>query len=264
MSKESSNKSATLHSTPLPLRGAVGGEAPCGESAPLLFDFGGTIDTAGCHWGKMLWHAYEQQHIPISEEIFRQAYVYAERTLGKNPIIQTGYTFRHTLEIKLRIEFEYLAAHGLVSPTGFSLASMQAAVLDDVYNKVKAITTHSRDVLQRLRQQHRLGLVSNFYGNIAVVLDEFGLADLFETVTESAVVGIRKPDPRIFQLAAESMGVKPGQTTVVGDSYTKDILPAHSIGCRTVWIKGEGWTDDEPETCVADRIITDLAQLTEA
>ena len=101
-----------------------------------IFDYGGTLDTAGCHWGKMLWHAYERQSIPVTEEQFREAYVFAERTLGKNPIIQTDYTFRKTLEVKLRIEFEYLQAKGYLCNSIFCLASMQAAVLDDLYERV--------------------------------------------------------------------------------------------------------------------------------
>jgi len=80
-------------------------------------------------------------------------------------------------------------------------------------------------------------------------------------VQSFAVVGVRKPDPQIFQRAAETLGVSPSDAVVVGDSYTKDILPAHSIGCQTVWIKGEGWTDDEPSDCIADMIIHDLSEL---
>ena len=38
-----------------------------------LFDFGGTLDTAGCHWGQMLWHAYQRQQVPVTEEQFREA-----------------------------------------------------------------------------------------------------------------------------------------------------------------------------------------------
>ena len=48
---------------------------------------------------------------------------------------------------------------------------------------------------------------------------------------------------------------------VVGDSYEKDIIPAHTIGCKTVWIKGESWQNNEPEQGVADRIITSLKEL---
>ena len=50
-----------------------------------IFDYGATLDTAGQHWGKVLWHAYERQNVPISESDFRDAYVYGERTLGSSP-----------------------------------------------------------------------------------------------------------------------------------------------------------------------------------
>ena len=226
-----------------------------------IFDYGGTLDTAGCHWGKMLWHAYERQSIPVTEEQFREAYVFAERTLGKNPIIQTDYTFRKTLEVKLRIEFEYLQAKGYLCNSNFCLASMQAAVLDDLYERVRTITAQSKEVLVKLKESHPLVLVSNFYGNLPVVLEEFGLSGLFNTVVESAVVGIRKPDTRIFQLGVDALGLPPEEITVVGDSISKDIAPAKRLGCQTVWIKGEGWTDQPEDTSMADRIISDLTEI---
>ena len=226
-----------------------------------IFDYGGTLDTAGCHWGKMLWHAYERQSIPVTEEQFREAYVFAERTLGKNPIIQTDYTFRKTLEVKLRIEFEYLQAKGYLCNSNFCLASMQAAVLDDLYERVRTITAQSKEVLVKLKESHPIILVSNFYGNLPVVLEEFGLSGLFNTVVESAVVGIRKPDTRIFQLGVDALGLPPEEITVVGDSISKDIAPARRLGCQTVWIKGEGWTDQPEDTSMADRIISDLTEI---
>ena len=85
-------------------------------------------------------------------------------------------------------------------------------------------------------------LVSNFYGNMPVVLHEFAFDGLFLKVVESAVVGIRKPDPRIFLLGVDALGLKPAEVTVVGDSLDKDIIPAHEAGCQTVWLRGEGWT----------------------
>ena len=50
-----------------------------------IFDYGGTIDTAGCHWGIKIWHTYQQLKLPITEQQYRKAYVYAEQTLGKTP-----------------------------------------------------------------------------------------------------------------------------------------------------------------------------------
>ena len=104
-------------------------------------------------------------------------------------------------------------------------------------------------------------LVSNFYGNIAVVLQEFGFEGLFQHIIESAVVGIRKPDPRIFTLGVEALGLTPEEVTVVGDSMDKDIIPAKKAGCHTVWFKGEGWTDDPVDESIPDKIITDLNEL---
>ena len=38
----------------------------------IIFDYGGTLDTCGQHWGKKLWHAYERQHVPVTEQQFRE------------------------------------------------------------------------------------------------------------------------------------------------------------------------------------------------
>lgn len=222
-----------------------------------IFDYGGTLDTGGCHWGRYIQHAYERQGVPVSEEMFREAYVFAERELGRNPIIQPDYTFRKTLSVKLRIEMEHISD----VLDGFDYEDCHTRVLDDIYNNVKAETAHSVKVLQELKERCPLVLVSNFYGNIATVLHEFGFDGLFSHIVESAVVGVRKPDPRIFSLGVEALGMEPQSVTVVGDSYDKDIIPAKKIGCRTVWIKGEGWTDDEPDGKSADRIITRIEEL---
>ena len=227
----------------------------------LLFDFGGTLDTAGCHWGKFLWYAYKRNEIPVTEEQFREAYVHAERTLGKLPIIQAHDTFFSMLTNKLSIEFEYLLSCGWLSVDKVEAERMQRILLNDIYDKVKTNIAESRKVLSDLKMHYRIGLVTNFYGNMSVVLEEFGLSSYFEAVTESAVVGVRKPDSQIFNIAVKSMEVRSENVVVIGDSYTKDILPAHELGCHTVWLKGEGWTSEEPTTCVADYNIKNLVEL---
>lgn len=215
-----------------------------------IFDYGGTLDTGGHHWGKVIWHAYERQQVPVSEAQFREAYVHGERTLGKNPIIQPDFTFRQTLEKKLQLQLEFLHQEDYLSP-----------LLDDLYSRTQAETRKSREVLLRLKEQYPMVLVSNFYGNIQTVLGEFGLDGVFSQIIESAVVGVRKPDPRIFSLGVEALGQKPDEVVVVGDSIDKDIVPARQAGCHTVWFRGEGWTDDPVDESLPDRIITDLREL---
>ena len=234
-------------------------ESHCPSSQGYIFDYGGTLDTGGCHWGRVIWHAYERCAVPVSEELFREAYVYAEKELGRNPIIQPDYTFRRTLDVKLRIEMEYIAA----KLNGFHPKEYRPAVLDCLYNNVKAETARSRKVLLKLKEQCPLVLVSNFYGNLNTVLQEFSLDDIFLSVIESAVVGIRKPNPQIFTLGVEALGLQPEQITVVGDSYDKDIIPGKQAGCRTVWLKGEGWTANAPDGKCADRTISRLEEVVE-
>ena len=226
-----------------------------------IFDYGATLDTAGQHWGKVLWHAYERQNVPISESDFRDAYVYGERTLGSSPLIKHDYTFRKTLEIKLRLEFEYLCKKGLLDIDETSFNRLHQVLLEDVYAQVVKTTAHSRDVLERLHERYPMVLVSNFYGNVGVVLKEFGLDYLFNDIIESAAVGIRKPDPRIYKLGVERLNLRAEEVAVVGDSFYKDIEPAHKIGCHTIWFKGEGWTNQQHDETLPNQIITDIAQL---
>ena len=111
-----------------------------------IFDYGGTLDTGGHHWGKVIWHAYERQQVPVGEALFREAYVYGERTLGKNPIIQPDFTFRPTLEKKLQLQMEYME-----SKCGEPISERYLqAVLDDLYAHTQSETQKSREVLLQL------------------------------------------------------------------------------------------------------------------
>ena len=222
----------------------------------FIFDYGGTLDTGGQHWGKVIWHAYEHLQVPVSETDFRDAYVHAERTLGKNPIIQPDFTFYKTLETKIRLQLEYLQTSYITPLTSYILP-----LTSHLYEATVAETSKSREVLLSLKKQYPMVLVSNFYGNIAALLKEFKLDGIFDTIIESAVVGVRKPDPQIFTLGVEALGMQPDEVVVVGDSMDKDIIPASKAGCHTVWFKGEGWTNDPVDESPAGKVITDLTQL---
>lgn len=231
-----------------------------------IFDYGGTLDSNGNHWGMVIWHSYEKCNAPVSEEHYRDAYVHAERTLGRERIIMPEFTFYDTLSTKLRIQLQYITDNDLWTIANTDANTLHKLILNDLYSTVKATVVHSRDILQQLAAHHRLALVSNFYGNINTILKEFQLDGLFVSVVESAVVGIRKPDPRIFALGVEALGCAPADVTVVGDSLDKDIMPALSLGCKAIWYKGEPWkaaSAEESEAVKAQniRIISDLAEL---
>ena len=232
------------------------------RDSAIIFDYGGTLDTRGDHWGKVIWHAYERHSVPVSEQAFRDAYVYAERTLGRENIIKPTDTFRHTLDVKLSLQFSYLRDNRLWQAADSEMEEKHEALLSSLYEGLQATVAHSRRVLLALRERGcRMVLVSNFYGNVETVLREMQLADLFVKVVESAVVGIRKPDPRIFLLGVEALDVPASQVTVVGDNYGKDILPGKEAGCRTVWLRGESWKDEDVDGKAADYQIEDISEL---
>ena len=208
----------------------------------IIFDYGGTIDTNGIHWGEVIAAQYKAAGIEIERGLYRSAYVHGERTLAKHPIIKPEDTFHTLLRKKIAIQFEYLREHA--SPTQFT-AGLAEEVADGCYNKVKETLSTSRAVVEELSRQYPMVLVTNFYGNMPVVLKEFKLSQLFRSIIESSVVGIRKPDPALFALGVEALSTSPCRTVVIGDSYRKDIYPAASLGCRTVWLKNLCW-EEEP------------------
>ena len=193
----------------------------------ILIDFGGTIDSDGIHWFDQFRDAYSLV-ASVPESLLWDAYVHAERTLGRNPIIGPDYTFCKTLQTKIALQTEYLQCKGVT-------ITAQDTILDTCYNKVvKHISSVSKPVLERI--QLPMVLVTNFYGNMHTVLKEFSLDHLFKDVIESAVVGVRKPDPQIFRLGVAALGLEPAEIVMIGDSPDKDILPAQSIGCQTFQI----------------------------
>ena len=227
----------------------------------FLFDYGATLDTAGCHWGQMLWGAWQRCGVMVTEEQFRDAYVYGERTLGSNNIIKPSDTFRVTLDVKLRLEFEYLKSAGVLDEDRNSTVLLRENVLNDVYRRVVDTTKESCFVLERLHQNYEMVLVSNFYGNIRTVLKEFGLDVFFKSIVESAEVGIRKPDPRIYEIGVQELGFDPAEVAVVGDSFQKDMMPAKQIGCCAVWLKEKAWKQETVDETMVNHVIYSLNEL---
>lgn len=209
----------------------------------IIFDYGGTIDSHGDHWSEVIWDAYEASGAGVDKTTFREAYVAIERELAKTRHIYPEHNFYDLLLIKMKLEFEWLAETGNVDSNRVELLAEQTAAY--CYDRARSSVEEARPVLEALAARFPLVLVSNFYGNIEAVLDDFDLRKYFKAIVESAVVGVRKPDPAIFRLGVDALGLLPEQVLVVGDSLRKDILPARQIGCHTAWLKGKGWTPEE-------------------
>ena len=268
----------------------------------IIFDYGGTLDTRGDHWSEVLWQGYEhfgigvaddekvEPGVSIHKQAFRDAYVYGERALAVNPIVTPDFHFEDILREKLILELNFLAGKKLLE-TGKDDAEKQAKLGNDsdasseslllslsdseihqiavdmahyINAKTLDLLHENKQVLEHLKQAgYPMVLVSNFYGNINQVLKDAEIDGYFKEVIESAVVGVRKPNPAIFALGVCALDLPASQVLVVGDTYGKDIIPAHKLGCHTLWIKGLQWEEKQVDESIPDGIIRKLSEMEE-
>ena len=223
----------------------------------IIFDYGGTLDTNGGHWGAVIWSGYEKYQVPVNLNAFQEAYTYAERQMALQPIIKPQFNFLEVLEAKLNVQFDYLIA------AGYDLdRSLAHRIAFDGYSLAKNTVEEVKPLLNSLHEKYPIVMVSNFYGNLKSVLDDFGILSYFQEVVESAVVGVRKPDPAIYALGVTKIGLPAQEVLVVGDSYSKDMVPAKAVGCQTLWLKGQTWGEDKlQDTGAADQQFTSIFYL---
>jgi putative hydrolase of the HAD superfamily len=98
--------------------------------------------------------------------------------------------------------------------------------------------------LQTLRELERRGLgrglISVCSEEVALLWDESAFAGLFEAAVFSCSVGLAKPDPRIYLLACEQLGVEPTEAVFVGDGANDELAGAERVGMRAVLIHRPG------------------------
>lgn len=227
----------------------------------VIFDYGGTIDTNSRHWAEVLWEKYRELQVPVDKPVFREAYVHGERTLARQPLVKPEDNFYDVLRIKTRVQMDWLVENGILPREKAVAENYASRIADACYAYVLEVLKRTRPVVKTLSEHYKLVLVSNFYGNILAVLKDFGLDGFFSRIVESSVVGVRKPDPAIYRLGVETMGLPAGQVLVVGDSFSKDVVPAKKVGCKVAWLKGEGWGNEETDDSLPDVVITDLPDL---
>lgn len=117
--------------------------------------------------------------------------------------------------------------------------------------------------LEVLRERSRLGVIANQPGEVRSAMRRDGLEPFFEVWGVSDELGVGKPDPRLFELAARTAGVPATSAVMVGDRLDYDVRPAKLVGMRAIWmLRGEA--PDEPTPAQlgeADGSVRTLAEL---
>jgi HAD superfamily hydrolase (TIGR01509 family) len=92
----------------------------------------------------------------------------------------------------------------------------------------------TREALDRIHQKFRIAVISNADGKIERVLSRCGIADCFESITDSGIVGFEKPRPEIFESALRTMNARAEESLYVGDVYSVDYIGATNAGLQAV------------------------------
>jgi len=103
------------------------------------------------------------------------------------------------------------------------------------------------------------GVISNSNGSVRSILEETGLAAHLEFIIDSSVVGVEKPDPRIFHLGLREAGVEADEAAYVGDLYSVDVLGARAAGLEGILLDPRGlWA---PRDCYLARGLDEAVRL---
>jgi len=84
----------------------------------------------------------------------------------------------------------------------------------------------------------KLAIISNASddANVQRLIDQANLRAYFDPIIVSAAVGIRKPNPKIFELVWQAWGIAPAHCAMIGDTLGADILGAQMAGMHNIWL----------------------------
>jgi putative hydrolase of the HAD superfamily len=114
-------------------------------------------------------------------------------------------------------------------------------------------------VLADLARDHRLALLTNGAADVQrEKLSRTTLARYFEAIVISGEAGVGKPDPRVFAIVLERLGLEADAATMVGDSLVRDVAGAHRAGLRAIWLDRESAHTAGPVPDATIRRLSDL------
>ncbi len=109
------------------------------------------------------------------------------------------------------------------------------------WNLYSVVPEGFHDAMSKVRSTGvKVAIVSNSEGMLESLFDRLGILDCFDTVVDSAKVGVEKPNPRIFEIACERTASTPSRALHLGDTFATDIVGARNAGMRTALIDPYG------------------------
>ena len=98
------------------------------------------------------------------------------------------------------------------------------------------------ETLEAVGARYPLGMITNGLSHIQrPKIERYDLERYFQVVVVSGEVGVQKPDPAIFALALEPLGVRPETAVYIGDNPYHDVVGARAAGVGSIWVNRGDW-----------------------
>ncbi|MBF0299535.1 MAG: HAD family hydrolase [Oligoflexia bacterium] len=212
----------------------------------ILFDFGGTLDSDGIHSRHLFFNIFQKQfNFSMNYwKIFQDAYSFADQTINNEGLVVKldlkGMNYIFVLLIVSNLnrrgdtQFANKATKRDIDTITTNITKIQSYYL----RRNKKIIKHLNNCSQF---KNRLGIISNFSGNLEIILEQFNLRSLFKVVIDSHYTGLQKPDQKIFKLGLKSFSpiADAEEAIYIGDNIERDILPAKKIKMHTILISNK-------------------------
>ncbi|MGB7973674.1 MAG: HAD family hydrolase [Roseiarcus sp.] len=225
----------------------------------VLFDFGGTLDSDGVAWKERFHALYRREGLDLSADAFAPAFYAADDALVGALAPATGLEETvDALTTNLRAE---LARRGGGAGQREIDGARGQRVASRFLSDMSFAFARNRPVLEALSERFRLGVVSNFYGNLEAVCESSGLGRLFGVMADSQLVGAEKPEPAIFRAALAELQAKPETTVMVGDSLRRDYEGARRSGIGFIWIAPEDVQASERDGAENRSVLASVTEL---
>ena len=229
---------------------------PLSKPDAILFDFGGTLDCPS-HWLDRFLKHYHAAGLELTREELDAAFDFANKAGYAAGKAVERFRLGELVRFLVGNQFEYLRGEGpeLVRESLSRMDSRERfrnveRIRESFLKETADGLTRSKAIISKLKSQFRLGVISNWYGNLEAIIAEAGMSRLFDAIVDSTRVHAFKPDEGIYRTGLRLLGAEAPQTAMVGDSMNKDMAPAHRIGMKTVFIRSLGH-EHEPAASAA-------------
>jgi len=145
--------------------------------------------------------------------------------------------FREGRITKEKLRFERLKT--VFDRMELTVSDRQINFLSEAY--IENLSSHTHllpnclEVLDYLHERYKLHIITNGFEEVQTrKLKNSGIAQYFRTVVNSDRAGVKKPDPRIFNMAIEAAGIQPESGVMIGDSLEADIHGARAVGLQAL------------------------------